>query len=125
MDPRRDTEVCGEVVVCGAFGILKSLINSIYFYCSANPIIVLLAYLCCFILFSMYTIGFCFSMENVDEDMLTHQPKRNNKFSYQKVRWKHHLQGVKIPTRCIRRELQKKYRENTKWYRDVDGWASV
>ena len=80
-----------------------------------------------FILFSMYIIGFCFAMENVDETLLTHQPKRNNTLRYQKGRWKHHPQGLNRPWKHFKRP--NKYNVPTRatshgFQRNVDGWAS-
>ena len=67
--------------------------------------------------------------------MLTPHPKRNRIHMHQKGRWKHHPQGVRIPTRAIRRASRrdqarkdnfwKKWYNLTKCYIEGGVWASV
>ena len=134
VDPRRDTGVGTEILICSAWGILRRLINSFYIYLCSHPMLLLLAYFCCLILFSIYTIGFCFAMEFVDDvDLLTPtKPLFKSLHRTQKGRWRHHPQGVSRPIKS-RTVLNKhkarianfwsKYCKPTKWF-EVDKWYS-
>ena len=63
IDPRRDTEAWREVV-CNFF---SRFINTFFTYLCSQPFYILIAYLCCYTLFSLYTVGFCKAMEYVEE----------------------------------------------------------
>ena len=56
-DPRRDTEGCGLVYNLGL-----RLINTFFTYLRLHPTYIIVAYLCCLLLLSVYTVGFCKAM---------------------------------------------------------------
>ena len=91
VDPRRDTGDCNSLLLLGLGNVLKMIIRSIYLYCCSNPIVILCAYLCCFIFFGIYTIGFCNLLNNVHQTA----PQHKNSCRNQNGRWKYHPQGVK------------------------------
>ena len=85
VDPRRDTGVCGEVVAYSAIGFGLRFINTFNTYCCLNPSFTLFAYPFCFLLFSMFTAGFCKLLEytEIDNPIL----KCHNRRKHQKGRW--------------------------------------
>ena len=83
---------CGVVCTLGL-----RFINTFFTYFCTNQFFILFAYLCCFILLSLYTVGFCKVIEYVEDEMcnLSSKSKRNKKQRNQQGRWKYHPQGIK------------------------------
>ena len=115
IDPRRDTEAWGEVVL----NFFLRFINTFFTYLCSQPFYILIAYLCFYTLFSLYTVGFCKAMEYVDNiKPSSHHNKQTQKIRqrYQKGRWKHTIQG-QIRARKVSgwSRIRNKAREDNVW----------
>ena len=86
LDPRRDTGGCGVVYSLGL-----RLINTFFTYLCLHPIFILVAYLCCLLLLSVYTVGFCKAIQYEEDDSIS----RTKSQIYQRIRTKRRYQKGK------------------------------